>query len=74
VSEQGVDLQSVARAQDGSLQHLLIRSELLQGGLHGLFRNAQPLPDFNGSRPVAETDNGNVHGAGLRMTNVNDPA
>jgi hypothetical protein len=63
MAKESIDLQTIAGAEDGSLKHLLIIPELMQGSFHALLRDTQLLPDLNGSRSVAQADNGNVHGA-----------
>ena len=66
MAQEGVDLQPVAGAQDRGLDHLLIRPQTLEGILHGLLGDAQALADFHRSRAMAQTDDGDVHGGGLR--------
>jgi hypothetical protein len=63
MAKQGIDLQAVTGAEDGGLKDLLILPELMEGRFHALLRDAQLLPDLNGSRSVTQADNGNVHGA-----------
>ena len=65
MSEQGIYLQPIAGAEDGCLQHLVVGPQLLQRSLHGLFRDAEALPDLHWSRAMTEADDGNVHGGWL---------
>ena len=62
VAQQGIDLQPVAGAEDGSLQHLFVGPQLLQRSLHGLLRDTETFADLHRSRAMTQADDGDVHG------------
>ena len=62
ITNEGVNLKSIAGAEDGCLKHLFIPAQRLKRRLHGLLRDAELLPDFNRCRAMTEAYNGNMHG------------
>ena len=71
MAQQRVDLQPVAGAEDRGLEHLLIGAQTLEGFLHALFGDAEPLPDLHRGRAMTQADDGNVHGLGVRTRDGN---
>ena len=64
VSHQGVNLQPITGAEDGSLKHLVMAPKGLERGLDGLLRDAELFTDFDRCRAMTEADDGNMHGDG----------
>ena len=64
MAKEGVDLQTVAGAEDGGLENLLIGTQPLEGVLHALLGDAETLPDLHRGRAMAQTDDGDVHADG----------
>jgi len=67
MTQQGVDLQSIAGAEDRGLEHIVAGAQALQRLLHGLLSNAEPFPDLHRGRAVTEADDGDVHGGGTGL-------
>ena len=66
VANEGVDLETIAGAENRGLQHLIMTPQILQGFLHGLLRNTELFAHFNRCRSMTEADNGDVHGENPR--------